>query len=288
MVHAVDLVLVDDGPKITELCRHLGGRRTAHELLGSQAVGHEVPNRHDLEIVIPAELDQVRHARHRPIVVHDLADHTGRTTTRETREVDRTFGLADAPQHAAFACAERKDVSRPHDVLRSRILCHRRLDRSCSVGRRDARRHALTRFDRNRECGTERSRILVVRHHHAKIELLELRLLEGHADQASTVRRHEVDRFRRHEFRRHAQVALVLSVLVIDEDHHSTRRNLRERFRDRGERMFGGGRSRGAVRRRICRCRSGIGCRHRGASPSVRTLASKGFRRARSGGNTPG
>ena len=59
-----------------------------------------------------AELDQLGHAGHRAVVVHDLADHAGGPQAGEAGEVDRALGLAGAHEHAALAGAQREDVAR--------------------------------------------------------------------------------------------------------------------------------------------------------------------------------
>ena len=48
----------------------------------------------------PCEVGQ---ARHRAVVVHDLADDAGRVEAGEAREVDRRLGLTGAHEHAALA-----------------------------------------------------------------------------------------------------------------------------------------------------------------------------------------
>ena len=55
---------------------------------------------------------EVRHPRHRPVVVHDLADDARRREVGEAREVDRAFGLPGAHEDAALAGAQREDVAR--------------------------------------------------------------------------------------------------------------------------------------------------------------------------------
>jgi hypothetical protein len=38
----------------------------------------DLGGRHELDVVLGGELLQVRHAGHRAVLFHDLADHTGR------------------------------------------------------------------------------------------------------------------------------------------------------------------------------------------------------------------
>ena len=49
------------------------------------------------------EGDQVGHARHGAVVVHDLADDARRIKSGQAREIDAGFGVAGADQHAALA-----------------------------------------------------------------------------------------------------------------------------------------------------------------------------------------
>ena len=259
VVDVVDVVLEDDRVKLAETGREPRRRSAMDEALVAQAVGHQILDRHDLERVLTGEFDEIGKTRHRAVVVHDLADDTGRTTAREPRKVDGAFGLPDTAEHSALAGAKRKDVTGADDVRRLRVLGHSDLDRAGTIGGGDARRHAFTRFDRDRERRPERRRVFVVGDHHAEVELLELLLFERQADQPPPVFRHEVDRLGRDLVRRHAEIALVLPVLVVDEDHHLARGNIGDGFGDGRE---AGSRSRLENRSRRTRLRGGAGVGH--------------------------
>ena len=98
---------------------------------------------------------EVGHARHRAVVVHDLADHAGRVQAGQPREVDRRLGLAGALEHAAGLGLEREDVAGLDEVARRRLRVDRDLDRARAVGGRDAGGDAVARLDRD---GERRSR----------------------------------------------------------------------------------------------------------------------------------
>ena len=51
--------------------------------------------------MLHGELLEVGHARHRAVVVHDLADDAGGLQPGEAREIDRALGLPGAHEHAA-------------------------------------------------------------------------------------------------------------------------------------------------------------------------------------------
>ena len=69
-----------------------------------------------------------------------------------------------------------------------------------------------------------------MRAHEWQAELLDA--LAGHreADKAAGATRHEIDRIRRGELRRHDEIALVLPVLVIDQDEHAAVARLLDQF----------------------------------------------------------
>ena len=127
--------------------------------------------------------DQVRDARHRAVVLHDLADDAGGVQAGQPREVDSRLGLARPLQHAAAAGSQREDVSRLDEVGAPRRRVDRDLDRVRAVVRRDARRHALARLDGDGEGGAEGR--LVLLGHLAQAELVAALLRQAEADEAA-------------------------------------------------------------------------------------------------------
>jgi len=88
------------------------------ELLRLAAVLDQVGDRDHPQPVLLAVRHEVGHARHRPVLVHDLADDAGRNEPGEPGEVDRRLGLAGPDEHAAVPRAQRKDVARLDEVVR--------------------------------------------------------------------------------------------------------------------------------------------------------------------------
>ena len=218
------------------------GRRQPHrgrpldELLVAAAVLDQVGDGDELQPVLLAVRDQVAHARHRPVVVHHLADDAGRVQAREPGEVDRGLGLAAAPQHAARACPQREDVAGLDEVAGALARVDRDLDRARAVLRGDAGRDPLARLDRDREGGAEGR--LVALGHRLQPQLVAALLGQAEADQPAAVRGHEVDRLGRRELGRDRQVALVLAVGGVDDDHEPAVADVLDRLLDGGE---GGG-----------------------------------------------
>ena len=78
---------------------------------------------------------EIRHARHRAVVVHDLADDAGGREPGEAREIDGALGLPGAHEHAARARAEREDVAGRDEIARACTRGSRRRG-SCARDRR--------------------------------------------------------------------------------------------------------------------------------------------------------
>src|SRR5690242_669360 len=102
--------------------------------------------------------------------------------------------------------------------------------------RGDACRDPLTGLDRDREGRPERR--LVALGHLLKAELVAALLGQTEADQATAVRSHEVDRFRSRELSRDRQIALVLAVGGVDDDHEPARADVLDRLLDGRERRL--------------------------------------------------
>ena len=125
----------------------------AHEMVVAQPVGDEILDGADLEAVPLREGDEVGHARHGAVVVHDLADDRRRIEPGEARQIDRRFRMAGADQHAALARDEREHVPGRDDVGGALRRVDRGRDGARAIGGRDAGRDALARLDRLREGG---------------------------------------------------------------------------------------------------------------------------------------
>src|SRR4030095_7415468 len=73
------------------------------------------------KVMLLAETDKVRHARHGAVVVDDLADHSGGIESRQTGEINCGFCLATPLQNAAGTRAKRENVSRSSEVFRATV-----------------------------------------------------------------------------------------------------------------------------------------------------------------------
>ncbi len=164
------------------------------------------------------ELHQVGQARHRAVVLDDLADHRGGRQARQRREIAAGLGVAGAHQHAAGLGHDREHVARLDDVLGPRVVRDGGEDRAGAVGRRNARGDAFGRFDADGERRAVLGAVAVG--HQRQVQQLAAFLGERQADEAAAVAGHEVDRFRRDEFGGDHEVALVFAVFFVDEYHH--------------------------------------------------------------------
>ena len=105
------------------------------------------------------------------------------------------------------------------DIAGLRALGHGHLDGLGAVGGGNARGHAFGRFDRDGEVGAIRG--TVARGHHRQVQLVATLFRQGQAHQATRMRDHEIDGFRRDEIGGKHQVAFIFAVFFIDQYHHA-------------------------------------------------------------------
>ena len=102
--------------------------------------------------------------------------------------------------------------------------------------RRDSCRDSFTRLDRDGEGGPEGR--LVSLGHRLQTQLVAAVLGQAEADQSAAVRGHEVDCLGGRELGRNCQVALVLAVGRVDDDHELSLAEVVDRLLDGRERRL--------------------------------------------------
>ena len=207
--------------------------RAAHQRLVAAAVLDEIGDGAGLERVLGGELQEIGHPRHGAVLAHDLAKHRGRRQAGKPREIAARFGVPGAHQHAAALRDEREHMPRLHDVLGTRLRGRRDLDGQSAIVRRDAGGDALGRFDGDGEVGAVARAVLL--DHRTQAEARGVLLGDRHADQAAPVAGEEVDLVGRDELGGEYEVALVLAVLVVDQDHDPAGADLRDDLADRAD-----------------------------------------------------
>ena len=220
------LVAVGDQVQLTHHGLHLVLTDALDHRFVGAAIGDQVGDGADLQAMLASKLDQVRQARHGAVFLHDLADHGGRREARQCPQVTAGLGVAGACQHATGTRHDGEDVARLHDVGRLGIRGHGGLDGACPVGRRDAGGHAFGRLDGHREVGAHLG--AVDGRHQRQPQSAATLFRQRQTDQAPRMAGHEVDGLGRDEVGRDQQVAFVLAVLVIDQDDHLARTEVRQ------------------------------------------------------------
>ena len=181
---------------------------------------------------------QIRHARHGAVIIHDLTNDAGGIEPRKTREIHRRFRVAGAHQRAAFPRHQRKDMAGRHDMLTPHFRINRNRDSARTVSRRNARGHAIPRFDGNGEGGLM-PRAIGLRHQR-QAQLIHARTRHGKADQAARITRHEIDRIRGRELRGDHQIAFILTVFIIHQDEHAPTARFFQQFLGRRDEVSEG------------------------------------------------
>ncbi len=221
---------VPEDRELAEARRHARRDDPFDELVVAPAVGDQIGDRDQLQRVLVAVGLEIVEAGHRPVLVLDLADQTRGLAACEAREIDRGLGMTGALQDAPVPGLQRVDMTGHDDVGLGLRRVDGGPDRGGLVGGRDAGRDALTRFDGDRERGLVGR--LVLERHELESELVAASGRQREADPAPGLTGHEVHGFRRGELRGHDEVALVLTVLVVDDDDHLPGRDVLERLLD--------------------------------------------------------
>ena len=235
VLDAVQRRTVGDALEVAPLGWHSGRADSLDESFFVPAPLDQRGNRREQQAVLLAELDQLRQSGHRAVVVLNLADHAGGHAASESREIDGSFGVAGTLQHTALARAQRKHVAGSRERLITHFRVGERANRERAVGSGDSRARALEQVDRH---GERRAVALgVVVDHHRQSQFVAAVAGERCHDHARRVADDERELLGGHVLRRHDQVALVLTVFVVDEHHHLAAADRCDHVVDRCERI---------------------------------------------------
>jgi hypothetical protein len=155
-------------------------------------------------------------AHHRAVVVHQFGKHADRCQAGEPAQIDASFRVTGAHQHAAFLRHQRKDVAGPHEIGSPAIAVGERAHGIGALFRGYAGGETMADVDRDGECRAERR--VVERHHRVEVQPARLLGRQRRADDARRIANDEGHLFRRAQARRDEQVAFVLAVVVVGHD----------------------------------------------------------------------
>ncbi len=109
-------------------------------------------------------------------------------------------------------------MPRTQEIRRARLGIEQTFDGGRTIVRGDAGGRQTARFDGNGEGRFVHGGILA--HHLRNVQFVESRTDHRHADQPAGVLAHKVDRVGRDHLGGHDEIALVLAILVVEDDHH--------------------------------------------------------------------
>jgi hypothetical protein len=190
-------------------------------------VGDQVGDADQRQVVLGGEGLEVGHAHHGAVVVDHLAEHAGRPQPGEHRQVDGGLGVPGAAQHAAGLGPQRHHVARAGQVGRAGGRVGEQPDGVRPVGRRDPGADALAGVHGHRV--RRAPAVLVDVELRREVEPVGLLLGQRRADVAGGPAAHERHQFGRGVLRGEDQVALVLAVLVVHDDHRLPRGDVLDR-----------------------------------------------------------
>src|ERR1043166_8826310 len=125
---AIEVTLVGDGAKLAVRRLDRAFPNAPQKPLAIEAIPNQFGDGEHFETVKGAKFSQLRHSRHRAIVVHDFADYAGGDQASQARQIDGSFRLPRPHQHAAFSGAQRGNVAWTGEVGSRRARVYRNLD----------------------------------------------------------------------------------------------------------------------------------------------------------------
>ena len=140
-----------------------------NKTLRAKPVSDEIGHGDHLQIVLLSEFDEIRHACHGAVFFHDFAYDAGRRELGDPREIHGGFGLPGAHQHASVACAKRKNVTRPGQIVGFGFRINGGQDRLCPIERGYSGGDIAAGFDRHAEGCPVWRRIAVIGDHQRNV-----------------------------------------------------------------------------------------------------------------------
>ncbi len=182
-----------------------------------EAVLDDLVDRHHGDPVVGREALEVRESSGGAVLAEYFADGRDRGKPGQASEIDGCLGVTAPFEHTPRACPEREHVARTLEVGRTGVGVEDAPDRVGAVAGTDAaaRGHVV---DRNGERGVVAG--AVGGDHRPHVELVEATRVARHAHETPCPTQHEVDRVGRDPTCGHREVALVLAVFVVDDEHH--------------------------------------------------------------------
>jgi len=229
----IDIARIGDQSEIAEARGKSGFRYATNITLVLHAVADQIRDREHFEFVLAAKFDQLRHAGHRAVFIHDFADHAGGREAGDAGQINGGLGLPGANENAAVAGAQGKHVARASEILRASLGIDSGENGDGAIGGADAGGDAELGVDGFAEGGAVHRGI--DRRHKGKIKLVATLFGERQADQSAAKFRHEVDGFRSDFFGSEGKIAFVLAVFVVDQDDHAPLADFFDGFFDGAE-----------------------------------------------------
>ena len=191
-----------------------------NEAFRPYSVRNQILNRDYPQTITLCELHQIRHSRHRSVLIHNLHQSPRRIKPRQASQINRCLRMPRPFQHTILLSIQRIDVSRPSESTRSRRPISQSPDRSSPIRSRNPRRTTLQLIDRNRKRRTENRSI--IDNLMLQLQFPATRHRYRSAKHPPCMLQHEVNLLRSYHFRSNNQVSLILPILIIDHDNEIT------------------------------------------------------------------
>ena len=210
-----DQFAVGEQAELSPPGRQVNALDALDQALSLHAIADQVGDRSDADVMLGAELLELRATHHASVVGDHFATDGGGFQTRERAEIDHRLGVPGADEDAALAGTQRQHVTGAREVVGRGGVIDEHPHGGAAVEGADAGRRAFDRIDSlgHRRAVTGR----VLAGHHRQAELVEPLPGGGDERHAPAELQHEVDVLGGAMLGGDDEVAFVLTAFIIHE-----------------------------------------------------------------------
>src|SRR6202795_5313850 len=106
----LDLALISDQPELAVPGADEGLPHPMDIALVGHAIANDFGDGQNFQVVSLAEIDQIGHAGHGPVIPHDLADDPSWNQSGKSSQIHGSFGLSSTHENDPLAGAKREDM----------------------------------------------------------------------------------------------------------------------------------------------------------------------------------
>ena len=220
MFQTVRLLAERNQTEMTVVCRHIHFHSFFYNRLLLQTVGNQVTDGNQFQAKFICHSTQFGQTSHCTILIHYFHKGSRRIKSSQTCHINSSLRMSGTAQHTFLLSIQWINVARTPESGRSRSRIGQRLDSSSAVCRRNAGTTAFQFINSNCEGSTQYRSI--IRYLMRQIQFLATRNCNWSTKHTAGMLQHKVYFLRCNLLCCNYQITLILTVLIIHNNHKVT------------------------------------------------------------------